>query len=200
MTAPASLAALLARRDDLTEPTEWQVDETGPLEIARERIALQQPLWHAARDYETANRRLDEQVLAHRRAEARRTATLETAETDAHAATWSAIHAEQVANDRRSRVRLHAEANGLTCTERIYTDAAGDHQERHLFIAPTGHPALTDIPPWAPTPTPIRHAGGVIVPTLDGDTLEAVESWLGLPHDPAAGGPPPFRYREQVTR
>lgn len=115
MTAPASLAALLTRRDDLTEPREWLVDETEPLEVARERIALQQALWHAVRDYETANRRLDARAAAYDRAAARR-------------------------------------------------------------------------------------AGGVIVPTLDGDTLEAVESWLGLPHDPAAGGPPPFRYRERVAR
>lgn len=195
----ANLADLLARRADLTEPTEWLVDETEPLEVARERVALQQALWQAVRDYETANRRLDEQAAAHRRAETRRTATLETAETDAHAAKWAAIHAEQVANDRRSRVRLHAEANGLTYTERVHTDAAGDRHERHLLIAPTGHPALTDLPPWAPTPALIRHAGGVIVPTLDGDTLEAVESWLGLPSDPAAGGPPPLRYPQGGT-
>lgn len=196
----ANLDALLARRADLTEPTEWLVDETEPLEIARERIGLQRALWQAVRDYETANRHLDEQAAAHRRAEARRAAQLEAAETDAETAEWADRRAEQVANDRRSRVRLHAEAQGLTYTERVHTDAAGHRNERHLLTAPAGHPALTDLPPWAPTPALIRHAGGVIVPTLDGDTLEAVESWLGLPSDPAAGGPPPYRYPQGADR
>lgn len=198
MTAPASLAALLARRDDLTEPREWLVDETEPLEIARERIALQQALWHAGRDYETANRRLDEQAAAHDRAKVRRAARLEDAETNADAAEQAARRAAQVANDRRGRVRLHAEAQGLTYLEDAYTDADEYRHERHTLTAPSGHPALTD--PAAPGGLPIRRGGGVIVPTLDGDTLEAVEDWLGLPHDPTAGGPPPFRYPEQVTR
>src|SRR5699024_11108926 len=43
----ANLADLLARRADLTEPTEWLVDEPEPLEVARERVALQQALWQA---------------------------------------------------------------------------------------------------------------------------------------------------------
>lgn len=200
MTAPASVVALLARRTDLTEPREWLVDETELLEIARERIALQRDLWQAVRDYETANRHLDEQVAAHRRAEARRTVTLETAETDADAAEWAARRAQQVTHDRRSRARLHAEANGLTYTWTAHTDADGYRHERHLLIAPAGHPALTDLPSWAPRPTPIRHAGGIIVPTLTEDTLEAVEAWLGLPHDPSAGSPPPLRYPKESDR
>ncbi|MEH6624190.1 MULTISPECIES: hypothetical protein [Dietzia] len=198
MTAPASLAALLARRDDLTEPREWLMDETEPLEIARERIALQRDLWHAVRDYETANRHLDEQAAGHRRAEARRAARREAADTDAETAEQTARRAAQVANDRRGRVRLHAEAQGLTYLEHTYTDADGIRHERHTLSAPDGHPALTD--PASPGGLPIRRGGGVIVPTLDGDTLEAVEDWLGLPQDPSAGGPPPFRYRKQVTR
>lgn len=196
----ANLDALLARRADLTEPTEWLVDETEPLEIARERVALQQALWQAVHDYETANRRLDEQAAAQDRAAVRRTERAAAAEADADAAEWADRRAEQVANDRRSRVRLHAEAQGLTYTERVHTDAAGHRHERHLLTAPAGHPALTDLPPWAPTPTPIRHAGGVIVPTLEGDTLEAVEAWLGLSSDPAAGGPPPLRYPQRADR
>lgn len=198
MTAPASLAALLARRADLTEPTEWLVDETEPLEIARERVALQQALWQAVHEYETANRRLDEQTASHRRAEARRAARLEAAATDAETAEQAARRAAQVANDRRGRVRLHAEAQGLTYLEHTYTDADGIRHERHTLTAPDGHPALTD--PAAPGGLPIRRGGGVIVPTLDGDTLEAVEDWLGLPHDPFAGGPPPFRYPRQADR
>lgn len=194
----ANLADLLARRADLTEPTEWQVDETEPLEIARDRIALQRALWQAVRDYETANRHLDEQAAAYRRAETRHAARLEAAETDADAAEWADRRAEQVANDRRGRVRLHAEAQGLTYTERVHTDADGHRHERHLLTAPAGHPALTDLPPWAPTPALIRHAGGVIVPTLEGDTLEAVEDWIGLPHD-LTGGPPPLRYPQGGT-
>lgn len=198
MTAPASLAALLARRDDLSKPTEWLVDETEPLEIARERVALQRDLWHAVREYETANRRLDEQAAAHRRAEARRAARLEVAATDAETAEQAARRAEQVARDRRGRVRLHAEAQGLAYLEHAYTDADGIRHERHLLTAPEGHPALTD--PAAPGGLPIRRGGGVIVPTLDGDTLEAVESWLGLPHDPSAGGPPAYRYPQRADQ
>lgn len=198
MTAPASLAGLLARRDDLTEPREWLVDETEPLEIARERVALQQALWQAVHEYETANRRLDEQTAGHRRAEARRAARLEVAATDAETAEQAARRAAQIANDRRGRVRLHAEAQGLTYLEHTYTDADGIRHERHTLTAPDGHPALTD--PAAPGGLPIRRGGGVIVPTLDGDTLEAVEDWLGLPHDPAAGGPPPLRYPQGADR
>lgn len=198
MTAPASVAALLARRADLTEPREWLVDETEPLEIARERVALQQALWRAVRDYETANRHLDEQAAAHDRAEARRAARLEAAETEAEAAERAARRAEQMHRDRLGRVRLHAEAQGLTYLEHTYTDADGRRHERHLLTAPDGHPALTD--PAAPGGLPIRRGGGVIVPTLDGDTLEAVESWLGLPHDPSAGGPPPRRYPQGADR
>lgn len=198
MTAPASLAALLARRDDLSKPTEWLVDETEPLEIARERVALQQALWQAVHEYETANRRLDEQTASHRRAEARRAARLEVAATDAETAEQAARRAAQVANDRRGRVRLHAEAQGLAYLEHAYTDADGIRHERHLLTAPDGHPALTD--PAAPGGLPIRRGGGVIVPSLDGDTLEAVEAWLGLPSDPAAGGPPPYRYPQGADR
>lgn len=199
MTAPASLAALLARRDDLTEPREWLVDETEPLEIARERIALQQALWQVVRDYETANRRLDARAAAYDRAAARRAGVLEDANAHAEAAEQAARRTEQVARDRRGRVQLHAEAQGLAYVVDSFTDADGRRTERHLLTAPVGHPALTD--PDAPAGSrPIRRAGGVLVPTLDGDTLEAVESWLGLLHDPVAGGPPPFRYREQVTR
>ena len=198
MTAPASLAALLARRDDLTEPREWLVDETEPLEIARERVALQQALWQAVHEYETANRRLDEQTAAHRRAEARRAASLEATAASADAAEQAALRAEQVARDRRGRVRLHAEAQGLAYVVDTSTDADGYRHERHLLTAPAGHPALTD--PAAPGGLPIRRGGGVIVPTLDGDTLEAVEAWLGLPSDPAAGGPPPYRYPQGADR
>lgn len=199
MTAPAPLAALLARRDDLSEPTEWQVDDAEPLEVARERVALQRALWQAVRDYEQANRRLDARAAAHDRAAARRVAELEDADAYAEAAEQADRRAEQVARDRRGRVRLHAEAQGLAYIVDTFTDADGRHTERHLLTAPAGHAALTDS--GAPAGSlPIRRAGGVIVPTLDGDTLEAVESWLGLPHDPAAGGPPPLRYRKQVTR
>ena len=197
MTAPDPLAGLLARRTDLTEPTEWLVDETEPLEIARERIALQRALWQAVHDYETANRRLDEQAAAHDRAAARRAEQVQTIDADADAADRAARRAEQVDRDRRGRVRLHAEAQGLAYVVDTSTDADGYRHERHLLTAPAGHPALTD--PGA-AGTPIRRAGGVIVPTLDGDTLEAVEAWLGLPSDPAAGGPPPYRYPQGADR
>ena len=197
MTAPDPLAGLLARRTDLTEPTEWLVDETEPLEIARERIALQRALWQAVHDYETANRRLDEQAAAHDRAAARRAEQVQTIDADADAADRAARRAEQVDRDRRGRVRLHAEAQGLAYVVDTSTDADGYRHERHLLTAPAGHPALTD--PGAAGPL-IRRAGGVIVPTLDGDTLEAVEAWLGLPSDPAAGGPPPYRYPQGADR
>lgn len=193
----AHLEGLLARRPDLTEPTEWLVDETEPLEVALERVRLQQALWRAVADYETANRRLDARADALDRAEHNRAASLEATAASADAAEWEARRAEQIDRDRRGRVRLHAEAQGLRYVVDAHTDADGYRHERHLLTAPAGHPALTD--PGAAGPL-IRRAGGVIVPTLEADTLEAVEAWLGLPSDPSAGGPPPYRYPQGADR
>lgn len=195
----ANLAALLARRADLTEPTTWQVDDREPLEVARERVALQQALWQAVADYEQANRRLDARAAALDKAAARRAATVKSSEAEADAAQWQAHLDQQFLNDRRSRVRIHAEAQGLNYVVDSHTDENGTRHERHLLIAPAGHPALTDSGASGGS-LPIRRAGGLIVPTLDGDTLEAVENWIGLPHDPSVGGPPPLRYPQGARR
>lgn len=184
--------AVFARQPDLTPPTEFLVDESEPFTVAHERIQLQLELWEAVRHYERESRRLDA-VAAGMAARVEREAeldALEAARQDADAIRERAERrAAQVMADRRGRVQLWASQRGLAYVVQTSTDRHGDTHERHLLTAPNGHPDLA-VPPWV-THRPLVHPNGqVIVQTVQGDSLEAVESWLGLPHDPSKPGTP----------
>jgi len=173
---------LFRRIGDLTLPALPDDDRESDA-VRRTRVAASVALWDAHVRYEREQRRIDQTAAAEAAAAARPTA-------DPHAAWLDAQRAErraaQVLEDRRARVRLAAEQRGLRYLVNTEGDATGHRREMHRLTAPHGHPD-TARPPWD-TGTAIFVAGEVLVPGV-GDTLNDCETFLGLPHDPAQGGP-----------
>jgi hypothetical protein len=90
--------------------------------------------------------------------------------------------------DRRSRVHLWAAQRGLRYVVTASTDHNGNRTEQHRLTAPAGHLDL-ELEPWEYA-RPLLLDSQQVVPSVKGDTLDAVETWLGLPHDPAESGTP----------
>lgn len=184
MTEPS----IYSRRPDLTPP-EHLVDDADPVGVTLQRLTLQVDLWEAVRQYEQGQRRLDAEaaaLIARHEADATGPGSIHGLDTTAlDLAELAAIHTEQ---DRRRRVTLWAEQRGLRHQVETSTDAEGVTRTRHLLTAPAGHPDLAT-PPWhASRPAIVQ--GQHLVQTVPADTLAAVETWLGLPHDPTADGTP----------
>jgi len=151
--------------------------------VRRARVAAGVALWDGHVKYEREQRRIDQVAAAEAVAAARPTA-------DPRAAWRAAQRAErraaQALEGRRARVRLAAEQRGLRYLVNTEGDATGSHRELHRLTAPRGHPD-TARPP-CDTGTAIIVDGELLVPGV-GDTLNSCETFLGLPHDPAQGGP-----------
>lgn len=81
-------------------------------------------------------------------------------------------------NDRRARVRLAAAQRGLRYLVTVDADATGHHREQHRLTADRDHPE-TSRPPWD-RGGPILVAGQVLVPGVQGDTLNDCETYLGV--------------------
>lgn len=178
-------ATIFDRHADLTPP-EYLTDDAEPFSVQYARVQTQVELWEAVRQYEQQNRTLDAQAVAIERAEARaeQADTDDTAETEARAAR----RAEQTLADRRSRVHLWASQRGLRYVVSTHTDHHGNRTEQHRLTAPAGHLDL-ELEPWE-NATPLLLGSQQVVHSVKGETLESVESWLGLPHDPTASGTP----------
>lgn len=179
---------LFQRRAHLNTP-DYRVDHTEPADIAHQRIQTQADLWAAIETYEQANRRLDGQLSYREAAAAQRRRAAHQDEIAARADARADLWAEQNRADRIQRAAVWAEQRGLRHEVDTFTDGHGDRHERHLLTAPAGHPDLA-VPAWQSPSLAAVVDGQQVVPTVDGVTLEAVETWLGLPHDPAKSGAP----------
>ena len=190
MTGTDPRSTVFERRDNL-DPPEFPVDDTEPVSVQLARVQLCVALWEEIRRFEAAQRDLDARAdaIARRREQNAVQQQLEATGQDAHTVQARAerLYAQRDA-DRRGRVDLWASQRGLTYCIDTARDQAGRTIERHLLTAPAGHPDLAG-PPWK-TVRPITYRGQLLVPTVPGETLEAIESWLGLPHDPASSGTP----------
>lgn len=184
-TETLTAATVFDRRTDLTPP-EYLTDDAEPFSVQYARVQTQVELWEAVRHYEQQNRTLDAQAVAIERAATRaeQADTEDTAEAEAR----TARRAEQALADRRSRVHLWASQRGLRYVVSTRTDHHGNRTEQHRLTAPAGHLDL-ELEPWENT-TPLMLDSQQVVHSVKGDTLESVESWLGLPHDPTASGTP----------
>lgn len=173
---------LFRRRPDLAMP-QLPDDEHESDAVRRTRVAAAVALWDAHVSYERELRRIDQTAAAEAAAAARPAADPDAAWRDAQRAERRAA---QELEDRRARVRLAAEQRGLRYVVSTEGDATGWARELHRLTAPHGHPD-TARPPWD-TGSAIIVAGEVLVPGV-GDTLDACETYLGLPHNAAQGGP-----------
>lgn len=173
---------VFGRRADLTMPS-LPDDDRETDATRRARVAASVALWGAHVLHEQTQRRIDQTAAAEAAAEARTPVDPDAAWRDAQRAERCAA---QALEDRRARVRLAAEQRGLRYLVSIEGTAEGTQRELDRLTAPVGHPD-TATPPWS-TAHPLQVAGQVLVPGV-GDTLDSCESFLGLPHDAAQGGP-----------
>lgn len=178
-------AAVFDRHADLTPP-EYVTDDAEPFSVQYARVQTQVELWEAVRRYEQQNRSLDAEAAAIERAldRAEQAEALDPTEDRERAER----RAEQAMADRRSRVHLWATQRGLRYVVTASTDHNGNRTEQHRLTAPAGHLDL-ELEPWEYA-RPLLLDSQQVVPSVKGDTLDAVESWLGLPHDPAESGTP----------
>lgn len=178
-------AAVFDRHADLAPP-EYVTDDAEPFSVQYARVQTQVELWEAVRRYEQQNRTLDAEAAAIERAldRAEQAEALDPYEEQERAAR----RAEQTMADRRSRVHLWAAQRGLRHVVTTSTDHNGNRTDQHRLTAPAGHPDL-ELEPWEHA-RPLLLDSQQVVPSVKGDTLDAVESWLGLPHDPAESGTP----------
>lgn len=170
------------RRADLTLP-EMPDDARQSDSTRRARVAASVSLWGSHVEYEQTQRRIDQTAAAEAAAAARTPVDPDAAWRDTQRAERRAA---QALEDRRARVRLAAEQRGLRYLVNTQGTAEGTQRELHRLTAPVGHPD-TATPPWS-TARPIQVAGQILI-TGAGDTLDSCESFLGLPHDAAQGGP-----------
>ncbi|MGV8872288.1 MAG: hypothetical protein ACOH2Q_07160 [Rhodococcus sp. (in: high G+C Gram-positive bacteria)] len=187
MTDPRS--AVFERQPSLSPP-EFPVVESEPVDVQLRRVQAHSELWDAVVDCERKQRRLDDLVAA--RTMQRAAGVDPQIEVEARRTERAEV---QVQNDRRSRVRLWAVQSGLRYVVQTLTDVHGTRTERHLLTAPASHPDL-EREPWEHH-TPVVVDGQTVVPGVRGDSLEAVEGWLGLPSDPSMAGTP-RRARDRV--
>lgn len=185
-TPPATDAALFARRSSLTEP-EYPVDPGEPVRVQHARVQAMVTLWAAVVDYERTMQRIDRAAAALANAATEGPRAIRGGDALEHEQR-AERYAARVMADRLSRVDLWAHQAGLRHVVQAYTDGHGIHRERHLLTAPPGHPAL-EVQPWE-HPSALLVDGQTVVPGVRADTLDAVEDYLGLPHDPNRSGTP----------
>lgn len=173
---------MFRRISDLETSPEFPIPEGEPVGVSAERVQSHVRLWEARQRWEREQRSLDAQAAAVVSAQRRRAEEVATRNqlTDEQVDERTA---RRVLSERLARVRLAAEQSGLTHhIERINLPGYDD-QETHRLLAPHGHPALRPLHPWDKAPAERRSAEGLLLVDVE-TTLDAVESWLGLPADP----------------